>query len=82
MRLIQAQAEIIREHGLVNLNKLLLATDVGGKAAGAQLVAALAGSPDFHKSASRHDVIVYVTQLLALESPRARIAAAGVCAIH
>ena len=71
------QAEIIRAHGLVGLNQLLLANTGSGKVAGARLVGVLAGSPDFHKSASRQGIVVNVAQLLAFESARVRTAAAG-----
>lgn len=71
------QAEIVKAHGLVGLNQLLLSGTPSGKAAGAALVARLAPSPAFARTDARGPLLVSLAAAVAQPSAATRVAAAG-----
>jgi hypothetical protein len=71
------QSEIVKAHGLVGLNQLLLSGTPSGKAAGAALVARLAPSSVFQRAESRGPLLTSLAAAVGLPSPATRIAAAG-----
>lgn len=71
------QSEIVKAHGLVGLNQLLLSGTPSGKAAGAALVARLAPSPAFIKADTRLPLLTSLAAAVGLPATHTRIAAAG-----
>jgi len=69
-------AEIVKAHGLVGLNQLLLSGTPSGKAAGAALVARLAPSPAFARTDARGPLLVSLAAAVAQPSAATRVAAA------
>lgn len=71
------QGELVRLHGLVGLNQLLLTGSMKGRIGAIRVVGVLAPSPDFQKNAARQGVVVNVAQMLADRDEEIRVAAAG-----
>ena len=72
-----AQAEIVKAHGLVGLNQLLLSGTPSGRAAGAALVARLAPSPAFARADARGPLLTSLAAVISQPAAATRVAAAG-----
>ena len=73
----EVQVELVKLHGLMGLNQLLLTGGgAAAKTAAVRVVGALAGCLDFQRHPARPGLLVNVAQLLGADRPLLRIAAA------